>query len=84
MSSGEALRALTYPTEAYRVLKIPRTWVSEDQFIKMIPYFLSRFVVDYHDEKSEWQICTLNACELKGQGLDEFVKTLTPDAMETK
>ena len=83
VSSGEALRALTYPTEAYRVMKIPRSWVQENQFIKMIPYFLSRFVIDYHEEKTEWQICTLNACELKGHGLDEFVKTLTPEVLET-
>jgi hypothetical protein len=78
VSSGEALRGLTYPTEAYRVMKVPRTWIAEEKFIKMIPYFLTRFVLDYHDDGLEWQICTMNACELKGTGLDEFKNTLTP------
>jgi hypothetical protein len=77
-SSGEALRALTYPTEVYRVIKVPRTWIQEEIFIKMIPYFLTRFVLDYHDDGQEWQICTMNACELKGSGLVDFQKTLTP------
>lgn len=78
VGSGEALRALTYPTEVYRVMKIPRAWTQEEKFIKMIPYFLSRFVFDYQEEAEEWQVCTMNACELKGHGIDEFIKTLTP------
>ncbi len=78
VSSGEALRALTYPVEAYRVLKIPRQWIQNDQFIKMTPYFLSRFVIDYQDGGEEWLVCTMKACELKGIGLEEFMKTLTP------
>lgn len=78
VGSGEALRALTYPTEVYRVMKIPRSWTQEEKFIRMIPYFLSRFVFNYQDEAQEWQVCTMNACELKGHGLDEFIKTLTP------
>ena len=79
VSSGEALRALTYPREVYRVLKIPRSWIQNDQFIKMIPYFMSRFVFDYHDDNDNWQICAMNACELKGSGIEEFVITLTPN-----
>jgi uncharacterized protein YyaL (SSP411 family) len=78
VGSGEALRALTYPSEVYRVMKIPRSWTQEEKFIKMIPYFLSRFVFDYQDIENEWQVCTMNACELKGHGIDEFLKTLTP------
>ncbi|MFA6235683.1 MAG: DUF255 domain-containing protein [Bacteriovorax sp.] len=79
VSSGEALRALTYPAEVYRVMKVPRDWTQDEIFVKMIPYFLTRFVIDYHDEGSQWQICTMKACELKGLGPLEFKKTLTPE-----
>ncbi len=78
VSSGEALRALTYPSEVYRVMKVPRIWTQDEQFVKMLPYFLTRFVLDYHDNSEEWQICTMSSCELKGHGISEFVKTLTP------
>ncbi len=47
VSAGESLRALTYPTEAMRVLKIPASWALRDDFLKFIPYFLPRFVLDY-------------------------------------
>jgi len=82
VGSGEALRALTYPSEVYRVMKIPRTWTQEEKFIRMIPYFLSRFVFDYQEDAEEWQVCTLNSCELRGSGIDEFIKTLTPGGEE--
>ena len=78
VGSGEALRALTYPTEVYRVMKVPSNWTQNEKFVRMIPYFLTRFVLDYHNDGEEWQVCTLNACELKGHGIDEFIKTLTP------
>jgi uncharacterized protein YyaL (SSP411 family) len=78
VSSGEALRALTYPSEVYRVMKIPKTWIQEEKFVKMIPYFLTRFVVDYTESSDEWQVCTMNACELIGHGIEDFIKTLTP------
>lgn len=84
VSSGETLRALCYPNEVYRVMKIPRDWIRESKFIKMIPFFLTRFVLDYHDEGNEWQICTLNTCELKGVGIDDFVTILTPTKEKTE
>lgn len=78
VSSGEALRGLTYPTEVYRVMKVPRSWTQDETYTKMIPYFLTRFVIDYHDEGETWQVCNMNACELSGTGVNEFNKTLTP------
>ncbi len=78
VSSGEALRALTYPSEVYRVMKVPSNWTQDENFVGMLPYFLTRFVIDYHNENQEWQLCSMNACELKGQGIEEFIKTLTP------
>ena len=59
-------------------MKVPRTWIQEEKFLRMIPFFLTRFVIDYHDDGSDWQICTMNSCELKGNGVDEFVQTLSP------
>ena len=78
VSSGEALRGLTYPDEAYRVIKVPREWVKEEKFIEMTPYFLGRFVIDYHDDGQSWQLCTMSSCELKGDGINEFQTALTP------
>lgn len=81
VSSGEALRGLTYPMEAYRVMKVPKLWAQKEEFLKFIPYFLPRFVLDYHDGKNGaemYEICTMNACELKGETFEEFITVLTP------
>ncbi|MBC7713155.1 MAG: thioredoxin domain-containing protein [Rhizobacter sp.] len=81
VSAGESLRALTYPAEAFRVMKLPRAWAQRDDFIKFIPYFLPRFVLDYHDiadTNEPFEICTMNACEMKGNGFEEFTRILTP------
>lgn len=81
VSAGESLRALTYPTEAMRVMKLPKAWTQKEDFMKFIPFFLPRFVLDYHNGEygaEMFEICTMNACELKGEGFQEFVKMLTP------
>ncbi len=78
LGAGEALRALTYPIESYRVIKAPKSWIQDDKFLKFMPFFLHRFVIDYTDESTEWQICNFKACELKGFGIDEFLNALTP------
>ncbi len=81
ISSGEALRSLSYPDEAMRSLRIPRSWANDGNFLGIIPYFQGRFVFDYHDEQSgEWEICNMKACEMKGQGFEEFKKTLMGQA----
>ncbi len=82
INAGEALRALTYPDFAYRVVKIPRHWATEAQFTTFIPYFLPRFVLCYTDEKEQWQICTKQSCELNGEGLENFIQTLTPQEVK--
>lgn len=85
INSGEALRALTYPTDAYRVIKVPKPWILNNSFIGFIRYFLPRFVLDFHEENSDeekaenWQICSLGQCELQGSGIKGFIETLTPD-----
>ncbi len=79
LSSGEGLRAFTYPDQAYRTVKLPLAWLKQDKFIAFMSYFLPRFVLTYHsDNEDEWQICTLEVCELQGRGLDEFIQTLRP------
>lgn len=84
LDAGEALRALTYPDEAYRVMQVPQSWINKDHFINFLPYFLPRFVIDYHTEENEkWHISSLTQCELEGEQLDNFIKELTPPSEES-
>lgn len=79
LSAGEGLRAYTYPDQSYRTVKLPLAWLKEDKFIGFMSYFLPRFVLTYIDDPSdEWQICSLDTCELQGRGLDNFIETLRP------
>lgn len=84
LSAGESLRALSYPNEAYRVMKLPKAWTQKEDFLKFIPFFLNRFVFDYHAENNDetFEICNASACELKGHGLQEFMSVLTPPQAE--
>ncbi len=85
VSAGESLRALTYPAEVYRVMKLPSLWAQNEDFLKFIPFFMPRFVFDYQIERNKdqsFEICTMNACEIKGFGFEEFKSILTPKEME--
>lgn len=83
LSAGQALRALSYPDQAYRTLKLPQSWLKDQRFIEFMPYFLPRFSLNYlKDEEKKWQICGLKECELQGEGLDEFIQVLTPKKPE--
>ena len=85
LSSGEGLRAFTYPEQAYRIVKLPRAWLTQEKFLGFMSYFLPRFVLSYHDDKGEeWQICSLEKCDLQGHGLDEFINTLKPAKVPTE
>lgn len=78
---GEGLRANTYPDQIYRVVKVPRRWLEETDYLQFINFFMPRFVMDYTDDQGEtWQICNLNACEKQGEGLEDFITTLRPPA----
>ncbi|WP_412474425.1 thioredoxin domain-containing protein [Halobacteriovorax sp. YZS-1-1] len=78
--SGEGLRALSYPANAYKVIKCPKTWLTNQEFAGFICYFLPRFVFDFHEDKGErWEICGTNECEMTGEGLDHFIETLKPN-----
>jgi uncharacterized protein YyaL (SSP411 family) len=79
LSSGEALRALTYPDQVYRVIKVPRAWLGEEQYVNFIPYFLPRFSISYTEaDDNSWEICSMSECQLNGKGLEDFIKGLTP------
>ena len=79
ISGGEGLRSLTYPGEAYRVIKVPQSWLKDNNFIGFMGYFLPRFVLDCSGEdNNQWQICNLQQCELQGEGVQNFIETLTP------
>jgi len=81
INGGEGLRAHSYPTDAYRLVKAPKGWLQNGEFIKFMSYFLPRFVFDYHEEKEEkWEICSFNHCELQGEGLEAFQSALKPKA----
>lgn len=73
LGHGEGLRALTYPQNIYRKVEVPAAWVENHEFLEMRSHFFSRFVIDYHTRDTEsYQICTRDACEVQGKGLDQF------------
>ena len=79
INSGEGLRALTYPDQIYRSINLPRSWLQNSKFTSFMSYFMPRFVFKYHDDTGpHWEICSLKECQLQGNGLDEFITTLTP------
>lgn len=82
LAAGEALRSLTYPEQAYRVVKLPKSWLQNDKFVGFMNYFLPRFVLSYHEDGDQWQICNKSACELQGTGIDNFIETLRPSKPE--
>lgn len=85
IASGEALRALSYPDNAYRVVEVPRKWLQNDQFLNFIPYFLSRFIFDYHDHDHEkWNISSIEKSELEGEGIESFIDSLAPKKKDQK
>ena len=79
LNAGEALRVLTYPLSAYKIVTVPLSWLADPRFKKFTNYFMPRFTFDYHEEDNQtWQICSYQACELKGIGFHEFEKSLRP------
>lgn len=85
LNSGGALKALTYPPAVYKSIRVPSRWTKEAEFLAFLPYFLGRFVWDYHLDKNEkWEICHMSACELNGEGLKNFIETLRPAKNQDK
>ncbi|MBT6326356.1 MAG: thioredoxin domain-containing protein [Bdellovibrionales bacterium] len=84
LGSGEALRSFTYPEQSYRLIKVPKNWTLDPTFVNFIPYFLPRFVFQYQleEESENWEICSSGGCELKGEGIEEFMNALRPKETE--
>ncbi|MBT7766490.1 MAG: thioredoxin domain-containing protein, partial [Bdellovibrionales bacterium] len=85
LNAGEGLRSLTYPSEAYKIVKVPLHWLQDSKFLDFISYFMPRFVFDYQRPKSKketpsehWQLCSSSSCELSGEGLENFIQTFRP------
>lgn len=73
LGHGEGLRALVYPEEIFRKVEVPRSWIEKPEFQQMRSHFFSRFVLDYHSRDEEsYQICTKEACEVSGKGIENF------------
>jgi uncharacterized protein len=73
LGHGEGLRALIYPLNIFRRVEVPRSWIENREFLEMRSHFFSRFVMDYQTSDDEsYQICTKEACEVSGKGLDNF------------
>ena len=73
LGHGEGLRALTYPLHIYRKIEVPIEWLEKIEFLEIRNHFFSRFVMDYHHKKDDsFQICTKEACEASGTGLEQF------------
>tara|TARA_R110002072_G_scaffold276051_2_gene437688 strand:- start:26899 stop:28998 length:2100 start_codon:yes stop_codon:yes gene_type:complete len=84
ISAGEGLRASTYPDHAYRIVKVPKSWLDQAQFVGFIAYFLPRFSLSYHNDDSDrWEICNSRECELTGEGIGNFIDTLRPKNPKT-
>lgn len=79
LAYGQGLSAFSYPDTLYRKIEVPVSWVNHADFQQMRSYFLSRFVISYHQEQNEsWQICTRNSCEKKGEGIMKLKETFAP------
>lgn len=76
---GEMLRAMIYPDEAFKKIKIPLHWLKENKIQALFPNFSARFALVYsEDNKDGWEICNHQACEMKGESFEEFLKVFTP------
>jgi hypothetical protein len=83
LAAGEALRALTFPNEAYRKMEIPQEWAKEPEFKAMIANFSSRFTLSYHSRGDHfWQICHASSCEVQGKTFEEFKNLFSPQGNE--
>ena len=74
---GEALNALSYPDQFYQKIIVPRAWLSNEKFIKLMQTLMSKVVLDYHEEES-WSLCDLNSCQFSGKTIDELLQQVAP------
>jgi uncharacterized protein YyaL (SSP411 family) len=77
LSYGEGLRSMVYPTQAYKRLHIPRSWLKEQKLMQLMPHFSARFIFDYHDNGDQWEVGSTQEVEISGNGLEDFFQQIT-------
>ena len=69
INSGEALKAFTYPWEAYFSVRVPVSYLTDELFIKIRRYAPARLLFNYSEKDDNWQICSDKECKDSGSGL---------------
>lgn len=80
---GEALNALSYPDQFYQKITVPRKWLADEKYIKLMQSLMSKVVLDYTDDDS-WSLCDLKSCLFTGTTLDELLEKVAPKQEEKK
>lgn len=79
LNFAQGMRAVCYPENSYRVLKVPRKWAGTPEFVNLWSFLTSRFVMNFEEERNEeetWQICSSTACELDGKNLPSILEAM--------
>ncbi len=79
LNHAQAIRALCYPDNAYRVLKAPKSWMGKGDWLNLWCQLLGRFTINFEESRNSneaWEICSYSACELQGEGLNHLIETL--------
>ncbi len=80
---GEALNALSYPDQFYQKITVPRKWLADEKYIKLMQSLMSKVVLDYTDEES-WSLCDVKSCLFTGTTMDELLEKVAPKQEEKK
>ena len=76
---GEMMRAMVYPDDAFKIIKIPMAWLHNNKIQALFPNLSSRFALTYsQDQDEKWEICNQRACELQGEGFESFKNVFFP------
>ena len=70
LNSGEALKAFTYPWDAYFVIKVPQIFTTDQKFKHLTRFTPARMFFDFTEPDNNWQICGENECKDSGTSLD--------------
>ena len=73
---GEALQALSYPDHLYQKLSVPKKWQSEQKFLSFVEKIMSRIVLDYQENETDWNLCHFQQCLSQGKDLNDLFEKL--------
>ncbi len=80
---GEGLVALSFPDHFYQKLIVPREWLSEVKYVKVMQTLMSKVLLDYHDKK-EWALWDVKQCVSSGETIDQLLETVAPKSEKEK